>query len=185
MYLEMSYFLLQFKRQFFSFHNFKCVNNCLLASQFPRQYQLYSLIEDPFLVCDKMLLLFSGLPLVFENLSMMCLCFYYLFKYLFCPLSLSPSEPSIIPMSISLMVPHMTLSLCSFFLILFLYFCYSNLIVSIDPLSGSLILSSPYSILQLSPSIEFFILVFVVFNARISVWFHFIILISALIFFIW
>ena len=40
MYLEMSYFLLQFKRQFFSFQNFKCANDCLLASQFPRQYQL-------------------------------------------------------------------------------------------------------------------------------------------------
>ena len=95
------------------------------------------------------------------------------------------SEPPIIPISISLMVPHMTFSLCSFFLILFLYFYYSNLTVSIDPLSGSLILSSPYSILQLSPSIEFFIPVFVVFSARISVWFHFIILISSLIFFIW
>ena len=161
---------------------------CQPTVSWPHSFQgitrCYSLIEDSFLVCDKMLL-FSGLPLVFENLSMMCLCFYYLFKYLFCPLSLSPSEPPIIPISISLMVPHMTFSLCSFFLILFLYFYYSNLTVSIDPLSGSLILSSPYSILQLSPSIEFFIPVFVVFSARISVWFHFIILISSLIFFIW
>jgi len=68
------------------------------------------------------MLLFSGLPLVFENLSMICLCFYYLFKYLFCLLSLSSSEPPIIPISISLMVPHMTFSLCSFFLILFFIF---------------------------------------------------------------
>lgn len=118
----MSCFLLQFKRQFFPFRTSNMSSHCLLASQFLRQYQM-SFSYWGFLPC-----MWQDAP----SVSRTALGFWEFdhdVSLLSLPLQIfilppfSPtSEPPIIPMSISLMVPHMAFSLCSFFVILFYIF---------------------------------------------------------------
>lgn len=73
------------------------------------------------------------------------------------PFSLSiPSSTPIIHKSVHLMVPHMSLALCSFIFIHFSFF-YSDCIMSFDLSSSLMILSSANSNLLFSPSSEFFV----------------------------
>lgn len=144
----------------------------------------YSLIEIPSLVCDKMLLLFSRLPWFLRIWVWCVFVFITFFKYLFCPLSLPFWAFHYTCVNKFDGTSHdfksLFIFLNSFFILLL--FKLDSLNWPIVRLTDSFFLHIQFCSWALL--IEFFISVFVVFNARISVWFHFIILIPALIFYL-
>lgn len=91
--------------------------------------------------------------------------------YLFLPSSFpfSPTTTTHMHMLVCLMVSHTSQRLCSLLFIL-VSLCSYDYITFIDLPSTSLILTSDRSSLLLSPSSQFFILVTVLFDSRISIW---------------
>lgn len=106
---------------------------------------------------------------------------YYVMNIFHVPFSLSNAGTPIIHMLMCLMVLNTSLRRC--LLSFFLFFSSPYCIIFINLSLVFLILFSASSNLLLSPSSNFFILITIIFNSRLSTWFLLIISISLLIFF--
>lgn len=96
---------------------------------------------------------------------------HYFFKYFILLLSLSfPSRTTIMHLLVFLMMSHISLCLCSFFVIPF-SLCFTDCIILVDLPSSSLSPYSGSSDLQLSLFGEFFILDIILSNSRTSILF--------------